>query len=65
LTGLAESILILKKIQNDVVLVKKKVNGLQLGFAGLTCQVGWVTPGHDFSYFFFNPARFHITLGPK
>jgi hypothetical protein len=32
LTGSAGSILIFKKIQNDVVLVKKKVNGLQPGF---------------------------------
>jgi hypothetical protein len=61
----AGSIPILKKIQNDVVLVKKtKVNRLQPGFCrviwvtGSTRWVGQVTPGHDFSYFFINPARF-------
>jgi hypothetical protein len=43
-----------KKNQNGVVLVKNKKNkGLQPGFVGSTRQV---TPGHDFSYFFFNPV---------
>jgi len=40
LTGSAGSISILKKIQNDVVLVKTKVNGLQPGFSGSTGSPG-------------------------
>jgi len=54
------SIPILKKIQNGVVLVKKQKstgrNRVLLGQPGR--RVGWVTPGHDFFYFFINPARF-------
>jgi hypothetical protein len=42
---------------------KTKVNGLQPGFAGSTRRVDWVKPGHDFSYFFFNPARFQPRVG--
>jgi hypothetical protein len=67
--GSARSISILKKIQNGVILVKKnktkktKVNGLQPGFAGSTRRVDRVKPGHDFSYFFFNPARFQPRVG--
>jgi hypothetical protein len=38
--------LFLKKIQNGVVLVKKKINGLQPGFVGST-----ESPGYDFFYF--------------
>jgi hypothetical protein len=62
-----------KKIQNGVFLVKKKqkktkVNGLQPGFwpgfAGSTRWVGQVTPGHDFSYFFINLARFQPRVDP-
>jgi len=54
--GLAESISILKKIQNGIVLVKKKKQKstdcyrVLLGQPGR--QVGRVTPSHDFSYFF-------------
>jgi len=48
------SIPILKKIQNGVVLVKKKSQRVATGFF----RAGRVTPGHDFSYFFINPARF-------
>jgi hypothetical protein len=60
LTG---SISIFKKIQNDVILIKK-VNGLQPSFAGSPGQplVGRVTPSHDFSYFFINPAWFQFQV---
>ena len=34
---------------------KKEVNGLQPSFAG--------SPGHDFFYFFFNPARLQPRVG--
>jgi hypothetical protein len=52
--GRPDQFLILKKIQNGVVLVKKqktKVNGLQ------PCFWPWSTesPGHDFFYFFYQP----------
>jgi hypothetical protein len=47
-----------KKNQNGVVLVKNK--GLQPGFVGSTRQV---TPGHDFSYFFFIPVWFQSRIG--
>jgi hypothetical protein len=58
LTGSSGSIPIFLKNQNDIVLVKKKINGLQPDFVGSTRQVSRVTPGHDFFYFFFNPAWF-------
>jgi hypothetical protein len=48
----------LKKIQNGVVLEKKqKLTGCNR-VTRSTCRVGQVTPGHDFFYFFINPARF-------
>jgi hypothetical protein len=60
----AGSIFIFKKIQNGVVLVKKKKStGFLPGFAGSTCRVGRVTPGHDFFYFFINPVRFQFRIG--
>jgi len=47
----------LKKIQNNIVLVKKqKSTGCNRVLQGH--RVGRVTLGHDFSYFFINPARF-------
>ena len=46
----------IKKNQNDVILVKKKKSQrVATGFFTRFCRV---TPGHDFSYFFFNPAWF-------
>ena len=54
-TGLPRSISIFLKNQNDVVLVKKKVNGFLTGFFGSTRRV---TPGHEFSYFLFNSDQF-------
>jgi hypothetical protein len=60
LTGLPgwPSQFLFKKIQNNVILVKKKhknqqvVTGFLSGFARSTCRVGRVTQGHDFFYFF-------------
>jgi hypothetical protein len=60
-----------KKIQNDIVLVKKKTSqrvatGFLTGFCRVTgsaCRVGRVTPGHDFSNFFINPVRFQLRIG--
>jgi hypothetical protein len=60
------SISILKKIQNGVVLVKKqKSTGCNRVFDRVLPgrRVGWVTPGHDLSYFFINPARFQLRVG--
>ena len=58
--GRPDQSLILKKIQNGVVLVKKKtkVNGLQPGFDGST-----ESPGPDFFYFFISPAWFQSRVG--
>jgi hypothetical protein len=52
----------LKKNQNDVVLVKKK-KSQQVATEFLTgfCRVN--PSGHDFSYFFINPARFQPRIG--
>ena len=47
-----------KKNQNIILVKKKKVNGLQPGFAGSTCWVCCVLSDHDFFYFFFSPAWF-------
>jgi hypothetical protein len=67
LTGSTRSIL-LKKNQNDVVLVKKKTQkstGLSLGLDRvLPGQPGRrVTPGFSFPRFFINPARFRPRVG--
>jgi hypothetical protein len=56
LAGSAESIPILKKIQNGVVLVKKKQKS--------TRRVNRVTPGHGLCYFFINSARFQPRVDP-
>jgi hypothetical protein len=61
-TGSAGSISILKKIQNGVVLIKirNKNQRVATGF----CRVNPPDrPGHDFSYFFINPARFQPQVG--
>jgi hypothetical protein len=49
--GSAGSISIFKKIQNGVVLIKKKtkINGLQSGFAGSTRRIDRVMTFHIFS----------------
>jgi hypothetical protein len=67
LTGSAGSIPILKKIQNGVVLIKKKQKstGCNRVFDRvLPGQPGrQVTPGHGLCYFFINPARFQPRVG--
>jgi len=50
LTGSAGSISILKKIQNGVVLVKKKSTDCNRALPG--------QPGHGLCYFFITPAQF-------
>jgi hypothetical protein len=60
LTGSIGSIPIFKKIQNGVVLVKKNqlvATGFLTGFF----RVNWVTPGHDFSYFFHQPGKILVS----
>jgi hypothetical protein len=58
---LPKSISILKKIQNGIVLLKKKSQRVATGF----CRVNPLgRSGHDFSYFFFNPARFQPRVDP-
>ena len=42
---------------------KQKSTDFLLGFAGSTCRVGRVTPGHDFFYFFINPVWFQSRIG--
>jgi hypothetical protein len=68
LTGSAGSIPILKKIQNDVVFVKKNKNKnksqrVATGFLTGFCRVSRVTPGHGLCNFFINPARFQPRVG--
>jgi hypothetical protein len=66
LTGSPGQSLFFKKIQNEVVLVKKNqrvATEFLTGFCRVN-RVGWVTPGHDFSNFFINPARFQSRVDP-
>jgi hypothetical protein len=50
-----------KKLKRHCFSKKKtKINGLQPDFVGSTRRV---TPGHDFFYFFFNPAWFQPRVG--
>jgi hypothetical protein len=60
LTGSAGSILIFKKIQNDIVLIKKKQKstGCNRVFDRVLPGHRVNPPGHDFFYFFINPAWF-------
>jgi hypothetical protein len=58
------SILIFKKNSKRRRFSKKKksqrvATRILTGF----CQVGWVTPDHDFFYFFINLARFQLQVG--
>jgi hypothetical protein len=62
LTGSAGSISILKKIQNDIVLVKKK-NKSQLVATGFYWVNPLSQPGHGLCNFFINPAQFHPRVG--
>jgi glycerol-3-phosphate cytidylyltransferase-like family protein len=48
-----------KKKKPAVISYQSKVNWV----TGSTRWVGRVIPGHDFSYFFFNPARFQPWVG--
>jgi len=66
LTGSPGQSLFFKKVQNKVVLVKKNqrvATEFLTGFCRVN-RVGWVTPGHDFSNFFINPARFQPRVDP-
>jgi hypothetical protein len=52
----------LKKIQNGVVLEKKQKSTGCNRVTRSTCRV---TPGHDFFYFFINPARFQPRVASR
>jgi len=66
-TGSAGSIPILKKFQNDVILVKKKNKSQRDATEFLTGFYQVNLPGrlgYDFFYFFINQTRFQPRLNP-